>query len=434
MPEHSVITDPNIHEPKGVASAAAGRVYVADGAGSGSWSSVGAATTVFVTSSSDLAGTLDSSKVYIIDGSVDMGSQTIVVPSGGLTLLGYNLRNSKLTSTVGSYTMFTGGGDLFMNDLTIDVSGASSSVFNLSAATGLEAFEINMVNFENCTSLGTISGYRQGLEMGTGRFGGTPNLTLAGTWLGGYFISTSIVRSLSAGMTGALYEAGASFVMNSRFRSNQNIDLPTSAAFVDFAPSNFANPSTLQLEGCIISRNGTIDSSDANITPNIDHFDLESAWSNNQGLSNTHVGGVLTIGTEVATTLSGVGVYSALLGTWDTSNLQHFDSPSNGQLRHLGNDPSEYKVTISLMLDSAANDDLSIRLRKYDASAASTSTVKTERRQVNSLTGGRDVAFVTMFANVDLDQNDYVFLQVANNTTTSSITAELESTFFLEAR
>ena len=38
--EHSSITDPNIHEPKGVAAAIAGSVYVADGAGSGDWTSV----------------------------------------------------------------------------------------------------------------------------------------------------------------------------------------------------------------------------------------------------------------------------------------------------------------------------------------------------------------------------------------------------------
>lgn len=38
--EHVNITDPNIHEPKGVASATAGEVYVADGSGSGSWKTV----------------------------------------------------------------------------------------------------------------------------------------------------------------------------------------------------------------------------------------------------------------------------------------------------------------------------------------------------------------------------------------------------------
>tara|TARA_R110000851_G_scaffold118844_3_gene246366 strand:+ start:837 stop:1451 length:615 start_codon:yes stop_codon:yes gene_type:complete len=35
--EHKNITDPNIHEPKGVATAAAGTSYLANGSGSGAW-------------------------------------------------------------------------------------------------------------------------------------------------------------------------------------------------------------------------------------------------------------------------------------------------------------------------------------------------------------------------------------------------------------
>lgn len=35
--EHDSITDPEIHEPKGISTAAANKVYVANGAGSGSW-------------------------------------------------------------------------------------------------------------------------------------------------------------------------------------------------------------------------------------------------------------------------------------------------------------------------------------------------------------------------------------------------------------
>lgn len=38
--EHVNITDPNIHEPKGVSTATTNEVYVADGAGSGSWKTV----------------------------------------------------------------------------------------------------------------------------------------------------------------------------------------------------------------------------------------------------------------------------------------------------------------------------------------------------------------------------------------------------------
>jgi hypothetical protein len=35
--QHKLITDPDIHEPKGVATASAGKAYVANGTGSGSW-------------------------------------------------------------------------------------------------------------------------------------------------------------------------------------------------------------------------------------------------------------------------------------------------------------------------------------------------------------------------------------------------------------
>ena len=40
MAEHKNITDPNIHEPKGVSVATVGTTYIADGAGSGVWSAI----------------------------------------------------------------------------------------------------------------------------------------------------------------------------------------------------------------------------------------------------------------------------------------------------------------------------------------------------------------------------------------------------------
>ena len=37
MPEHSVITDPDLHEPKGIVGTTSGDIYVSNGAGSGVW-------------------------------------------------------------------------------------------------------------------------------------------------------------------------------------------------------------------------------------------------------------------------------------------------------------------------------------------------------------------------------------------------------------
>ena len=155
---------------------------------------------VIVKQASDLSGILDSTKDYFIDGIIDMGSQSISVPATGLNLTGYNFDISQLVSTASGYTMFVspvgGSGNVLGKDYGIDVSGSSSQVYDLTDATGFNAFEFARINYNNCTSLGTINGYRQGLESGTGRFGGSPELTLAGTWLGGFFIDTSIVRIL----------------------------------------------------------------------------------------------------------------------------------------------------------------------------------------------------------------------------------------------
>ena len=367
-----------------------------------------------------------------------MGSQSIEVPAGGLSLSGHNFDVSKLTSSAVGYTMFTspagGSGNLIGKDYAIEVTGASSQVYNITSNTGFDAFEFARINYNNCTSLGTITNYRQGFETGTGRFGGSPNLTLAGTWVGGYFIDSCIVRSLDAGMTGALFQAGASFSMSSRFRSNMNVDLPASAAYIDFAPSDFPNPSTVQLTGMIISRNGTFDANDANLTPNIAAADLPSAWSDNVGLNNTFEGGEARITTEIVTTVSATNTYYDIAGTWTTSDLQHFDSPSNGQLRHLGNSPREYRVVASLVIDGVTADDIRIRVRKWDNSASAFVEEFSQIREVNALVGGRDVAFFTLLGNIVMDQNDYIVLQARNETTTGNITAEIDSFFRVEER
>ena len=393
---------------------------------------------VVVTEASDLAGTLDSTKQYFLDGIIDMGSQSIEVPPGGLNITGYSFDLSKLISSTAAYTMFTspagGSGNVLGMDYAIEVTGVGSQVYDLVSDTGFEAFEFTRINYNNCSSLGTIDNYRQGLEIGTGRFGGKPELTLAGTWLGGYFIDTSIVRSLDDGAY-SLFKAGTSFVMTSRFRSNMNLDLPASASFFDFAPANFINPSTLQIMGAIVTRDGVFDATDSNITPNIAESALVSDWTGNNGMPNTFEGGSVGVTTETATTINTIGTFEDLDATlWTALDLQHFDNPSGNQLRHLGNTPREYKVIANFTLASNQNDVVVLRVSKFDSSAASNSVILDQSRQVNALVGGRDVAFFNININVILDQNDFIFLEVTNQTATNAITAEMDSYMTVEDR
>ena len=390
-----------------------------------------------------MAGQLRSDIEYFIDGVIDFTGTgiSIEVPQGGLSLRGYGFDLSGFKCSDDNYTMFTspigGSGNLLGADYFVEVSGAGSRAYDLVSDTGFEAFEFTRINYNNCTSLGVIDNYRQGLEDGTGRFGGSPSLELKGVWLGGYRITTSIVRSLSGTVTAPLFKAGAGFSMQSRFLTDINVDLPTLAPLLDFAPSNFPNPSTLQISGAIVTRDGAFNASDTNITPNVAAGDLCSSWKGNNGLPNTFEGGSIGVTTQLATANStvAIGAFVDVAATvWTTTGLQHFDNPANGQLRHLGNSPREFKVLVSATAESTANDVVVIRALKWDDSASSFVTVLDQIRQINSLVGGRDVAFYNININTTLDRNDYIKLQVANQTAANDVTIENDSYMIIEER
>jgi hypothetical protein len=157
-------------------------------------------------------------------------------------------------------------------------------------------------------------------------------------------------------------------------------------------------------------------------------------WKGNIGIQNTFEGGRTAISVEAATSVGATGTFYDIAGTWDTSDLQHFDSPSAGALRHLGNNPREFRVNIALALDSAANNEIDLKVVKWDDSASSFIDLDVFARQVNNFVGGRDVAFFTMSTKAELDKNDYIKLQVSNESSTSDITAELGSFFQIEER
>ena len=387
-----------------------------------------------------IGGVIDSTKEYFLDGIIDLGTTQITVPTTGITIKGYSFDVSGLISSEDNYTMFVsesiaiGSGNLLGSDYFVSVTGAASKVYELYDATGFNAFEFTRINYIDCTDLGDIYDYRQGLESGTGRFGGSPSLTLHGLWRGGYRITTSIVRSLAGTMTKPLFKEGTLFQMNSRFLSDINCDLPTLAALLDFQDINFPNPSTLQLKGCEITRNGVFDSEDGNITPNILQSDLASSWGGNNGLPNTYEGGRLYVSSESATVVAAGSTWYTLNATWTSNRLEHFDSPSSGQLRHLGNSPREFRCVVNFVMESLSNNVLGLRLRKWDDSTSSFSEFTEVRRQVNNLSGARDVAVFNFVFNVNLDQNDYVYFQVRNNNGNNNITLELDSDWFLEER
>ena len=90
---------------------------------------------IVVKQASDLSGTLSSTKIYEIDGTIAMGSQTITVPSGGLTLMGRGNNVSGLITSEASFTLFvdaaSDAGSITVESLDFQVDGTSSKVFDL---------------------------------------------------------------------------------------------------------------------------------------------------------------------------------------------------------------------------------------------------------------------------------------------------------------
>ena len=397
---------------------------------------------IIVTKASDFDN-VDSTKIYTLDGIIDMGSTSIIVPPTGITIKGGSFDVCGLTSSEDNYTMFVsesipiGSGNVLGMDYFVTTSGVGSKVYELYDATGFNAFEFQRINYIDCTSLGDLYDYRQGLESGTGRFGGSPSLTLHGLWLGGFRITTSIVRSLAGTMTEPLFKSGTAFQMNSRFLTDINCDLPTLAPLLDFSPSNFPNPGTVQLQGCEITRDGTYNAEDTNITPNVTQGDLCSYWKRNNGLPSTFVGGVGLLLLEQDTTITVQGQFELLnASAWLGNDLQHFEISADGKLKHLGNSPREFEITYNLNLDSQQNNEIYIKYYKYDASTSTEIPLDytIQARQVNNLVGGRDVAFFVGTIGVTLDQGDEIYIKVMNNSSTTDITGENGSYFRLQER
>ena len=394
----------------------------------------GGAGRIYVTQSNfeyTLGATIDSTKQYFIDGVIDVGSTSIDVPDTGLSLVGYGFDISKMISTEENFTLFNSldCGNVFLNSFTIDISGNNSQVFDLSSGTGFEAIEMNSINFENCTSLGELTGFRQGLETNTGRFGGTPELTFNNAWAGGYRISTSIALNMNDFT--ALFKEGNSLTFEGRFIIGLNLNLPTNGALTDFSASNITNSESLEIENSFIRRNGVINTSDTTITPNIDEKNLESFWSDNVGVANTQKYIRQQITTEVTTNVSG-GAYSVLEGTFTVdSDPSHFDSPSNGQLRLLSGN-GKYQIFGNLIIDGGPNDVIDLRITKSsDDGATWPVVINNVTRVINSLVGGRDVGFFEINFLSSIKENERIRLEVANLTDNTDVTAELDSTLIV---
>lgn len=145
MPEHSALTGAELHEPKGIDAAAVDTVYVADGAGSGTYTAVGSLLTDIYNVLIDDVSTADTVYVPIInagsvtkvvsvlEGSISTADSTIDVKNSSASSMG-TLTISQSGSAAGDTDVLSpvSNNSLSVNDyITVETDGASATARKL---------------------------------------------------------------------------------------------------------------------------------------------------------------------------------------------------------------------------------------------------------------------------------------------------------------
>ena len=141
MPLHSALTGADLHEPKGVAAAAAGKVYLSNGLGSGSWvvppytlttrlDDVSTASTVYIPI--PFAGTV-TKVVTVLEGSLTTANATVTVKNAAGSSMG-TLTITQSGSAAGDIDTLTPvSNNTVTNDsrISVETDGASDTTRKL---------------------------------------------------------------------------------------------------------------------------------------------------------------------------------------------------------------------------------------------------------------------------------------------------------------
>ena len=322
-------------------------------------------TEILVKTAADLSGTLSSNCVYKLDGFIAMGSQTITVPAGGLTIEGGGRRVSGLSTAQASYSMFIDAagdaGTLNLCCLDISCTGAGSQIFDLDNAEAGGFVTSIDVSYTNPVSIGELTSYAAALFENNTVFNATDGITFSGTWSAGIRVSLFVGIS---GVTGLTYfSEGTALTFGSRFISNANLNIPTSGAGYNFSESNFLNDGQFEL------LSGDLSGAGSPVT-GITQSNVKSKWRDNNGLSNTYVGTRWQVTTETATTVGAANTYYKLAGTTTYEDEQWFSNTTDNAPVYDSTNEIECVINGTMSISSGNNNQIQVEIRQWDDSAA----------------------------------------------------------------
>jgi len=414
--EHVDIGAGEIHEPKGISSAAVGSVYEADGLGSGSWIVEAAGNEIIVNSMADFpaaaAGvrTLDDDTRYVLAAGVTTSDRFV---------LGSNTQITSF-STISPVFEYTGTGAMFTaidNTVLIQdirLNCPNGEVFNFSdvATPNTNIGFIKDVLINNAAKFGTFDSLISLVITDTSCFNATDGITLAGTgW--------RVWRFQDIGMI----STSATFV---------GVDLGLSeCAGILFQTSLFTmtDPAAIAFKGAASSANvpvGSIGRISNMNTPavgialsGLTTDDIRWSFFDNDAVPDTMPDSFITMtGNATATTIAVTGTPVLIAGTWTEEQSSQFTTTAAGRITYNGerNLKAPILASLSCRMVSGSDTDVTFSLYKNGVQIAASQQGNTVKA---AATGNTSIMWQD-----DIAEGDYFELFVANEDGTINILVE----------
>ena len=417
--EHKNITDPNIHEPKGVASAASGEIYIADGVGSGSWGPQAANpnNVIAISDATDFpapaAGviTLADNTSYRIIGNVDIGTDRLVL-GNNTKLYGTNRFTDGLTYT-GTGIMITATSGHLLEEMNFT---CSSGQFMSLTGVGAETCVYTNCFIVSCDTVGTIASWRtvvfRSFSVVSATNATNGRLLFSGT-CEAFNMDNSFWGSFTAGTMIDLGTATFDRVQipgGNRFITSPGVTALSGAA----SSANLTTNGRGLVESNIFNGTGTAIST---ITP----FDLKWTFQGNSGIEDSHQDAAFSAtGNTTATVISTAStpVIVDLGATAVQYKTHRFSVSTGGLITYNGLTEMDFTAIFNIYADVASGTN-----KVLNFYIAKNGTVLTESISTRSFDAGDPGSLISQ-AIVTLETGDTLALWVENTTDTTNTTVQ----------
>jgi hypothetical protein len=311
--------------------------------------------TVVVSQASDFDN-IDFTKVYQLDGVVDVTAVEIVVPSGSVfELVGNSSDLCGAVSATDNQTFVSGQGQFKFNGCFHTLTGIGSKVYDMNGSSA--SVECSNANFYSCTKIGSINGIRQGFQQNVFWLGCGDGIDATGA-NGGFFNNGVLVRDFNPddNIGGTVFKVDPTATFSTRFFSNANIQVDGNSTAYEFIDANFLSDSLLQLDNGNLFGTGTFVNG---ITQN----SVNCNWKGTNGIKDTNIGAIWEMTTATLINIVASNTFQQVTLTTTAKKNTHHSQPAPSVIRYLGERAIDEAISGNVTMRAGNNRQVSIDVR-----------------------------------------------------------------------